>query len=157
VEWEETESAGLAGSVQIKALKARSESWPGLPVCDGTTGLDCESGADFVSQQGMVTPCWQQARTCLAQDDGVCAIRNGVPISSKLQTMPSVVFTIKISHQRAHCAPHFLAFDHQFLASLALASAALMIFMYLSGSARNLGLHIGQQNLISWLMPLAAS
>jgi hypothetical protein len=93
VEWEEIESAGLAGSLQIKTLEARSESWLWLPVCDGTTGLDCESGEDFAAQQGIVTPCWQQARTGLTHDDGVCAIRNGVPISNRLQTMASVVFT----------------------------------------------------------------
>ncbi len=37
------------------------------------------------------------------------------------------------------------------------ASEFSMIFMYLSGFLRNCPLHIGQQNLISWLMPLALS
>jgi hypothetical protein len=94
VEWEEIVSDRLAGSDQIKMLGARSESWLWLPVCTGTAGLDCESGDDFTLQHGIAPPCWQQARTCLTHDDGVCAIRNGVPISSRLQTMANVVFTI---------------------------------------------------------------
>jgi hypothetical protein len=93
VEREEIESAGLAGRLQINALETSSESWLWLLVCDGTTGLDCESGEDFAAQQGITTPCWQQALACLTHDDGACAIRNGVPISNRLQTMASVVFT----------------------------------------------------------------
>ena len=149
VEWEEIESARLAGSVQIKALETRSESWFGLPVGAGTAGLDCESGDEFTLQQGISAPGRQQARTCLTQDVGVCASRNGVPASTRLQRMAHVVFTFLMSCTRLKTDRHFSAQNRQFLASLALASASLMIFMYLSGSPRNVGLHIGQQNLIS--------
>ena len=151
MEWEETESAGLDGRLQIKALEARSESWFWLPVGDGTAGLDCESGVDFALQHGISPPCWQQTRTCLTQADGVCASRNGVPASTKLQMMAHVVFTFLMSCTRREIAKHCLASVRQFLSPLAfaLASASLMIFMYLSGSARNVGLHIGQQNFIS--------
>jgi len=93
VEWEEIESAGLAGNVQIKALEARSESGFWFPVCDGTAGLDCESGDEFALQHGISAPCWQQARTCLTHADGVCTSRNGVPASTKQQMMAHVVFT----------------------------------------------------------------
>ena len=109
VEWEEIESARLAGSVQIKALETRSESWFGLPVGAGTAGLDCESGDGLVLQHGISTPRWQQTRTCLMQDAGVCASRNGVPASTRLQMMAHVVFTFLISCARPKTARHFSA------------------------------------------------
>jgi len=156
VEWKEIESAGLAGSAQINALETGSEGWFWLPVCDGSAGLDCGSGVDFALQHGISAPCWQQARTCLAHGVGVSASRNGVPASTRLQMMAHVVFTFLMSRTRRRTAKHILASVRQFLfpLALALASASLMIFMYLSGSPRKVGWHIGQQNLISWLMPL---
>ena len=135
MEWEEIESFGLGGSVQIKALEARSESWFWLPVCAGTAGFDCELGDEFTLQHGISMPCWQQTRTCLTQADGVCASRNGVPASTRLQMMAHVVFIFLMSSTRPETARHFLASVPQFLSPLAfaLASASLMIFMYLSG------------------------
>jgi hypothetical protein len=109
VEWEEIETAGLAGKDQIKALEARSESWFWLPVCVGIAGLGCESGDDFALQHGISPPWWQQARTCLTQAEGVCVSRNGVPASTRLQMMAHVVFTFPISRTRRETAKHFLA------------------------------------------------
>jgi hypothetical protein len=89
------ECAGFAGRVQIKTPGASRESWLWLAAGAGATG--CESGADLAAQQGM-TPCWQQARTCLAQADGAggCAANSGVPASRKLQRMASANFIVLI-------------------------------------------------------------
>ena len=88
---EEIKSAGFAGRVQSKMADARSESWFWLPVFAGA-GAGCESGDDFAAQQGILQPCWQQARVCLAHAGGVCASSNGVPASRKLQMMASAIF-----------------------------------------------------------------
>jgi hypothetical protein len=94
VEVETVESAGVAGKVQIKTAGARSESWLWLPAGAGAAGAGCESGDDFAAQQGITTPCWQQARICPAHADGVCAGRNGVPASTKLQMMANASFMV---------------------------------------------------------------
>jgi len=64
-----------------------------LPLGVGADGAGCESGLDFGAQQGM-TPCWQQARTCLAQADGAgaCAANIGAPTSRKLLKMANTNF-----------------------------------------------------------------
>ena len=150
MEWKEIESAGLEGTVQIKTPRARSESGL-LPA----PGAGWESGDGLAWQHGMVTPCLQQERACLthAAVSGADVASNGAPASRKPQTMASVVFMFSPYILSGDSAAPLLAFACQFLA-FAFASAALMIFMYLSGSPRNVGLHIGQQNLISWLMLL---
>jgi hypothetical protein len=89
VKVEAIEFAGVAGRVQIKTAGARSESW----ICP-PAGAGCESGDDFAAQQGIVTPCLQQARVWLAHGEGVCAKSSGVPASRKLQMMANAVFMI---------------------------------------------------------------
>jgi hypothetical protein len=94
VKVEAIEFAGVAGRVQIKTAGARSESWICPPAGAGAAGAGCESGDDFAAQQGIVTPCWQQARAWLAHDAGDCAKSSGIPASRKLQTMAKAVFMI---------------------------------------------------------------
>ena len=60
--------------------------------------MDCEPDDDFAWQHGILQPCWQQAGTgCFAQHagNGVCAGRNGVPASTKLQMMASTIFIVE--------------------------------------------------------------
>ena len=158
---EEIVVTGLAGRVQIRKAGANSECWVWLPAGAGATGADGEAGVDRALQHAMLPPGWQQARTCLphAAGTGICTANGGVAASRRLQMMASTNFMLLNCPARRKTAKHFLAGCRQFLASLALAltSAARMIFMYLSGSFRNFGLHIGQQNFTSWLIPFAAS
>ena len=92
--WEAIESAGFAGRVQIKTEGARMENWFWLPVGAGAVGADCESGADFAAQQGIVQPWPQQAPAFVAQGAGTWAASSGVPASRKLQMMASASFMI---------------------------------------------------------------
>lgn len=141
--------AGFNGDTQIAAEKMRVEiGFCRAPFCDGSTGAFC--GAEFLpEQQGITCPCWQQAGSVFAQ--GIAAgATNGVVTSATPNNMASTIFTKLSSVRLSHCAKPILAFPCQFLASLAFcASVSLMTFMYLSGSFRNFGLHIEQQNLIS--------
>ena len=109
--------------------------------CAGTMGVE---GVDFAAQQSILTPPWQHARA--RETHGAAAVdRNGVPISARLNTMANIHLTVSVSIFYARVASLLLVNADQFLAS-----AALIVFMYVSGSLRNFGLHMAQQNLISW-------
>ena len=155
VQLEVLELAGATGRVKVKTRGARSESWFWARLVAGAAGLGCESD-DLAAQQGMVTPCAQQARAWRTQDAGICAGRNGNPTSSKLQIVTRTVFTNLILPNQDSLANLFLPSLHQLLIQhyFCFASASWRIFMYLSGSPRNFGLHVGQQNLISWFATL---
>jgi hypothetical protein len=76
-------------------LATRSESWFWPVDGVGIAGKDSGSDEDFAWQQGILQPCWQHAGTGdFAQHagNGVCASRNGVPASTKLQMMASASF-----------------------------------------------------------------
>lgn len=66
----EWEFAAWAGKAQVKTSGAMKESvfWP----CGGgTVGVGCESGVGLAAQQGIVSPCEQQAWARGAQGDTV--------------------------------------------------------------------------------------
>ena len=70
------------------------ESWLWLPVGAGATGADCESGADFAAQQGIVQPWPQQALAFMGQGAEACVASSGAPASKKLLMMASANFMV---------------------------------------------------------------
>ena len=94
---EEIASAGFSGSVQITADRTGTGiRFCCVLFCDGTAGVFC--GLEFfAAQHGIPPPCWQHAGTVsfAHTGKGVCASRNGVPASTKLQMMDNITFTIK--------------------------------------------------------------
>jgi hypothetical protein len=71
----------------------RNEIWFWPPVCVGTAGAGCEFDIGFAEQHDILPLQWQQACTGgWAHGESVCAERNGVPASTKLQMMAHAVF-----------------------------------------------------------------
>ena len=79
-----------SGNTHATMPMAGGESWFWLVDGTGMAGKGCGSDEGFAWQQGILLPCWQHTGTGdFAQhaDNGVCASRNGVPASTKLQMM----------------------------------------------------------------------
>lgn len=82
--------------------------------------MGCEPDDDFAWQHGILPPCWQQAGTgCFTHSGkGVCASRNGIPASTKLQMIASTNFIVVIVTLFDFSAKPLLPFICQFLALL---------------------------------------
>lgn len=94
---EEIVPAGVSGSVQITADRTGTRiRFCCALFCDGTAGVFCGVELFFSAQQGIMPPCWQHAVTVsfAHTGKGVCASRNGVPASTKLQMMVSTNFIV---------------------------------------------------------------